>query len=678
MNNIKKIVSEQVCVRFDAVSGKAISFDFIENGKVAETYDSGCEITAVCRRLGGESTVSGCVCTDVKASDDAVEAAYSFECDGIEAGIFSIIYRVSGSGVFIDFGEVRCNSGIHLLEVRLDGLLICGEDTKFVNNRRGGYMSDLGHINADCNIVDDGEWRGYPNMSIFPFLALIKKRSVCVTETLGYVCSTMLSFDGGRISFGVHAPYMIMGGDATPDIPVNQREICRIDFGGDIDGNGEINWLDAAKLAREHIPPLPDAYFDDKIVYIIQNQLGRKDADLTFAETEELIRRISNLIDGAPHVAMLTGWSQGGHDTSYPNIFKMNPALGGEEEFFRLKKTAAEKYNCNVSLNDNFDDQYKNEYTEDGHFDLDNIGVRQDGTPETFNAWNGVDVSYITGMAKYMEDGGHGERRIDWECEHYGVRDAMLIDALSWWSVRHDWNPDHPASAVDNIRAKHKIIDRFRDKYGVHILSELVRYPLIGKLCVAFDNNVCFWHPTDGDVPFMRTVLLGRMYYGQKPGDSLDMIDFLYHNAAKHPWFRRGESPERICDIYYLNYVPWFIVKSLDMLSYSCSGGVYDMHLEGDVHIHIDHPGGTWFIKQGENTILQNRGLSCPMAGGRVAFYSKTGGRLSYTLPDGASAAGARRLYDSGAVACDFDIDGSVLTVECEPNVPVIVDCEGL
>ena len=670
-----EIKSETVRVSFDAVYGTVKKYEYMEKDTVADTYDGESRAVAVYRKNGGESVAADCRCIGISADGAGAEIKYSFNCNDADAGTFSLLYRVDGGCVYVSFGDVNCADGVSLLEVRLEGLVICGSDTKFVNNRRGGYMSDLSHITGDCNIVDDGEWQGYPNMSIFPFLAFIKERSVCVTETQGYVCNTKLSFDGGKLAFGVRAPYMIMGGESTPDIPVNQREICRINFGGDIDGNGEIDWLDAAKLAREMLPPIPDTYFDDKLVYIIQNQLGRRAPDLTFAETEGLIRRISNLIDGAPHVAMLTGWSQGGHDTSYPNIFTMNPNLGTEEDYFRLKSTAAEKYNCNVSLNDNFDDQYDNEYTADGHFDLDNIGRRRDGTPETFNAWNGTDVSYITGMAKYMEKGGHGERRVDWECEHYGVKKAMLIDALSWWSVRHDWNPDHPASAVDNIRAKNKIVDRFKSKYDVNILSELVRYPFIGKLCVAFDNNVCFWNPTDNDVPFMRIALRDRMYYGQKPGDSLDMIDFLYHNAAKHPWFRRGESAERICDIYYLNYVPWFLVKSLEMESYSCSGGVYDMCFEDDVQIHIDHPANTWFIKRGENIILKDRDLTCPMSGGRVAFYSKTGGTLSYTLPEGAAVRGARKLSDTGSVPCNFGLDGRIVTVECEPNIPVIVDC---
>lgn len=669
------IQNKDMTVNFDPQSGTAVCFSCPGN---SDRYSGGDYTVSAVVRYTGDGTEKETDAVFLGSEETADGTAQKYRCcaGSLIAAEFSVVYAVNDGILSVSFGDVTEGAGFHLMEIRLDRLVysIRSENPSFVSNRRGGYLSDLDHLNGDCNIVDDGEWKGYPNMSIFPYLAIIRKNSVCVMEVSGFVCSARLSFENDAVAMGVRAPYRIAGnGKDTPDLAVNQKEICRILFGGDVDGNGEVNWLDAAKLARRCLPPIPDRYFDDRMVYIIQNQLGRKPADLTYADTEKLIGRISRLLDGAPHVAMLTGWSQGGHDTSYPNIFTLNPALGTEEEFFALKKTAEEKYNCNVSLNDNFDDQYDNEFTKDGHFNRDNIERRADGTVETFLTWNGVDVSYITGMAKYMEDGGHGERRIDWEGGHYGVKKAMLIDALSWWSIRHNWNPEFPASAVDNIRAKYKIIDRFKEKYDVNILSELVRYPFIGKLCVAFDNNVCFWTPTDNDVPFLRVAVKDSMYYGQKAGDALDLTDFLYHNSAKHPWFRKDETSERITDIYYLNYVPWFVVHSLDVTDYSCRDGKYDIGLEGGYRIFIDYPARRWKITSPDNVIMKDNSISCPMSGNRIAFYTKDGGKLSYRIPDGAVVKSARRLYDTGAEECGYDLDGNTVTVECPANTPVIV-----
>ncbi len=667
------IEGQGIKVFFDSLNGLPCTYEYCENGQLTDTYSGGRKAVSVTLKVGTDFVESECTLSGFSSDNNSFVASYTASLNGRQACDFSIRYALFDGSIYVSLECVGEANGVHLMELRLDELLIFGSDTKFVTNRRGGHLSDPLQIDGDSMLVDDGEWRGYPNLSIFPVLAFIRERSVCVTETLGYVCNTRLSVEDGITSFGVRAPYRIAGGETTPDIPVNQAEICRIDFSGDFDKNGVVDWLDAAKLERSKLPPIPDTYFDDKFVFIIQNKLGRKETDLTFRETEELIGRIANLTDNSPSVAMLTGWSQGGHDTSYPNIFSLEPELGDERDFFALRE-AASRYNCNVSLNDNFDDQYDNEYTK-GHFTLDNIGRRCDGTPETFNAWNGTDISYITGMAKYMRDGGHGERRIDWECEHYGVKKAMLIDALSWWSVRHDWDPASPASAVDNIRAKHKIIDRFKSKYDVNIVSELVRYPFIGKMCLAFDNNVCFWHPTDGDVPFMRVALRDRMIYGQKPGDSLDLTDFLYHNSAKHAWFRKNESAGRITDIFYLNYIPWFVVKSLDMKSYFARDGVCDMELERGVGIHIDYRNKSWHIKCGENTLLNNNTVTCPMEGGRIAFYSKDdNAELTYMLPEGMRAVGARELHDDGSSPCEFKFDEGRVTVYVKKRTPVIVD----
>lgn len=223
-------------------------------------------------------------------------------------------------------------------------------------------------------------------------------------EVQGYVCRTLLDVKQEDVLyFGVTAPYRIRGKDVTPDILVNQREIVRIDFAAASEDQEEVTW-DAARLVRSHFQPLKDNFFDDKFIYIVQNQLGRKSVELDYGQTEALIRRISNIVGGNPQVAFLTGWSQGGHDTSYPNAYIRNPLLGSEEEFLQLKQKALEECHCTVSLNDNFDDMYQNEYTHNW-FREKYVARTADNQLETFETWNGTDKSYITGMHNYMKPG---------------------------------------------------------------------------------------------------------------------------------------------------------------------------------------------------------------------------------------------------------------------------------
>jgi hypothetical protein len=52
--------------------------------------------------------------------------------------------------------------------------------------------------------------------------------------------------------------------------------------------------------------------------------------------------------------------------------------------------------------------------------------------------WSGHGSDRV-GLAKYMQE-GWGKKRIDFMLNHYGINDAILIDALSWYAIRNDWD----------------------------------------------------------------------------------------------------------------------------------------------------------------------------------------------------------------------------------------------
>lgn len=590
-----------------------------------------------------------------------------------------LIWTATPDGFRLEWGEVKEWNGFHLIEITLPDLLSSPAEKElrfFHGENRGGYLSDLDHMDENSMIRGESRFQGYPNASILPVAGLIKKGSVCVLEVLAWMGRTLLTADRKRgAALGVTAPWRIRGGKKTPDIPVNQKEIARFSFGAPREGAEEADWMDAAALVRKHFAGQEDTYFDDRIVFIVQNQLGRKKTELNYRETEALLRRISNLIGGQPQTAFLTGWSQGGHDTSYPNVYTMNPDLGTEEEFQELKRRALE-FGCTVSLNDNFDDMYRNEFTEERWFREKYVARTRENELETFETWNGVDQSYITGMYQYMKPGEDGEKRIRCHGEKYGLQDAMLIDAMSWWSIRNDWNPENPASAADNLRAKFRIIQEFWDKYGIRVCSELVRYPFIGKLPLAFDNAACYDRPSDHDIPFLREVLRGVMFYGGRGGDELDIPDLLYHNAAKHSWFRKGESDRRITDIYYLNYVPWFLLHRLAITGYQVRGGVYDIELEQNAKIHLDKQAEGWYVEYGKNRILEDRKLSCPLGKDRIAFYADQDCCLSYGGLKGAVVKEAFSCRRDGKGPAEVWIRDGRLFAQVQEGVPVQVILE--
>ena len=93
-------------------------------------------------------------------------------------------------------------------------------------------------------------------------------------------------------------------------------------------------------------------------------------------------------------------------------------------------------------------------------------------------AWTG-EVSFIQGLAKYME--GPGVERVRYTCERYKLPQTTHIDVLSYYAIRNDWDPKHPASGIRNLReGRYRVLEEFA-RHGVDVTSEGLRYPMIGK-----------------------------------------------------------------------------------------------------------------------------------------------------------------------------------------------------
>ena len=56
------------------------------------------------------------------------------------------------------------------------------------------------------------------------------------------------------------------------------------------------------------------------------------------------------------------------------------------------------------------------------------------------------------------------------------------VDVLSYYAIRNDWDPAHPASGIRNLEAgRYRVLDEYR-KRGIDVSSEALRYPMIGHI----------------------------------------------------------------------------------------------------------------------------------------------------------------------------------------------------
>ncbi|MFF7993392.1 DUF5696 domain-containing protein [Kitasatospora xanthocidica] len=633
--------------------------------------------------------------------------------DGVtRTASLAIQYDVSGANVAISLQDVTETSGYQLISVNLPSLLSVrqedGGSPWILDANGGGRLNPL----ANAGVGSKRQLDTSPNDSALGSVPYYPVDGVGTTgatgslELKGYLTQTFASvYTSGsnkHYTAGVGAQYRVRGGSATPNIPVNQALVAQLTFAGDYDASGSVDWLDLAKSMRDQAPPIPSHYYDDKFVYQVLGQTGRHGVTTTFDQAQRLAGRISNLIDGNPQVMQFAGAYEGGHDTVEPNYTQVNSALGGADALKALRTNAANLYNTNVTFDDNYDDLYNDQWScnpqvASACFNSADVTRTIDNQLQTNHAWNGTDGSYIAGMKKYVES-GRALARANGTITTYGLHDAALIDALSTWALRNDWDPSHPASAVDNIiGGKFKIIDEYA-KYGIAVNSEAARYPFIGKLAMAVDGpeGGGWVGPPSTEVPFMATVLRHSVIYGGKdygnpsiPRMTLDVDPkvMLVNNNRSADWVTlawRTASDKDIADAYYLVHRPWMLLSKLDIDTFTRSADQQSIHQTlsdrsgNTATIDIDYQTNTFSAVYNGKQIMNGYSATVPMDSTRIAFYSQTAKTLTYPLPAGADPAKVRAsaLYGDHRSDITATVDAGTISVAVPAGVPVVVNLD--
>ncbi len=613
------------------------------------------------------------------------DVRYEAFLENLKIVSFSIRYIVENLTVFITIADVIEENGYELVEIQTKSLVSIAQKVGnewLAHGDGGGYYIELAA--AKPCVLKDGwskDFPYFPNFTYLPLVVMGDGKVTCAMEVQGYLCNTQLEVsdknEQKRATMGVKSYYRVKGESIT-SLLVEQNEICRLDFIGDYDRNNNSDWLDAAKVMRDRMPLIPTHYYDNRMVWIISGQQGRAEKPaITFQAIEKVIRKINMLTNGIKQAVYISGWTEGGHDTGYPNITKLNVKMGGLPGLQQLKK-ATVRYDANISFDDNYDDQFNNEYTK-GHFDEKYIARNPDGNLMQQRAWNGVDMSHITGMAKYMKDGGPGVERVRQTCLNYDLKKTELVDAITWWSIRNDWDTISPASAVKNLRdGKFKLISEYK-KYGIYIISELLRYPFVGKLALVVDGpDGNGWNDFGGtQIPLQRLVYSRSIIYGPGGGDGVarDPRLTLMQNSRRGPWISGNTASDDITNYFYLNFLPWTKLHGLDILSFQRINQSISMELSEKSNIKIDYANKESFTAFYRGVrIMDGNSLTCPIDNKRIAFYSKTERKLTYPVPLGkdTSRFKAKALYEENSRDFPFKIVNGNIEITVPAYRPVI------
>jgi hypothetical protein len=258
----------------------------------------------------------------------------------------------------------------------------------------------------------------------------------------------------------------------------------------------------------------------------------------------------------------------------------------------------------------------------------------------------------------------------------YKPREAILIDALSWFTIRNDWDPKHPASGYKNlVEGKWTIIEEFR-KRGIHICSEQFRYPMLGKLALTVDGPEPRPSPLGGEqIPLTAIVYRKSTIFGSNGGGAVRPKQDLFWNSRPGVWYEHKTERTTITDFYYLVVLPYNKVHSLDVESYSAIGTRRMLYLEGESKISMDTASGAYEVVWNGVTITADDSTTCPLDDNRVAFYSRAGGRLEFPVPAHwmPTDITARSLSVDGRRPVGVRVAAGKMSVDAPPRIPIVV-----
>jgi hypothetical protein len=687
--------SSQLEIGLDRQSGLPEQYRLVSNQAVIHGAVKGQSVTAtIYRRQPHQFTNVAVKPRDVKSTATQCIFSYSAQFDGQAAASFTLRYELQGAAMFVSLEDIVENPGFQLIDVATPDLATVYEEDGaawLAHGETGGNLIQLSQAKTG-HLAPNRFWFGVA--ATLPVVMIGTQKALCVEEVTAFMDTTELAVEGDaghrRAELGTIAVHRvngslawdmnaepgkprIAGNENTPNLLVGQRPVARLDFAGDYDHNGAVDWLDGAKIVRARMPEIPSHYYDDRLPYMIHVDEPRwPEPRMTFAQADKLLHQIALLTAYAPQGVYLWGWQFRGKDTGYPAVSEVDARAGGVDG---LKKLMADgrTVNANVSFSDNYDDAYKSSPAWDPNY----VARQPDGELWQSRSWTG-EVSYILGLAKYMT--GPGVDRVRYTCKQYPVKDTYLIDVLSYYPIRNDWDPEHPASGIKNlIDGRYKVLDEFR-KCGLDIVSEQLRYAFIGKNSVNDNGPTGGPSPFGGDpIPLAATIYRHSAIWGLSGQEwrQAPEIYSLFYNG--HEFFGGPETPEHLTAFYYGEMVPWYQVHYRDVVSYRREGERTVIGLQGNSSIDIDWKNRKYAVTVNGVEVAKDGNTFCPVGRDRVAFYSKNGGRLSAPLPAGwnAQAIAALALYVDHAEEVTVSKADGKLAVDAAAGRPIVVFRDG-
>lgn len=242
--------------------------------------------------------------------------------------------------------------------------------------------------------------------------------------------------------------------------------LVRLAFLGDYDGDGKIDWTDAANWQGDQLMPGSDPYAETILYKIHIDSLKLSKPNCTFKQCLDLIKQIHQISGGMKQIAYLVGWQHTGHDSGFPNPQYVNSRAGGREDLLELIE-AAQDYGCTVSLHANLNDTYENE----PGYDPEIIARAPDGKPYLW-FYNSIveQACYCVNLTRLVET-GLGQQWIDELLSLVPIRETIHLDAHRGCSESWLANGEYIPAESEIQRGLYSIARIFQQR-GIDVTCE--------------------------------------------------------------------------------------------------------------------------------------------------------------------------------------------------------------
>ncbi len=436
---------------------------------------------------------------------------------------------------------------------------------------------------------------------------------------------------------------------------------------GDYNGDGKIDWADAAGWEGDRTYKFEPLYHEAIIYKLWLDSLNLPKPNFTYADCLPIIKRLHRISGGMRQIIHLFGWQSRGHDTGFPCHNEFNPRLGSREDLVELIEKARE-WNCIVSLHANFDDSYV------AHAEYDPALLSRD--PSGAKVWfynTMVDAPTYSISHTLANESGYNDRRIAQMMENLPLRESIHLDAHRTYN--EVWLEDGtfiPAEC-EVQRGMIPIRESFR-RYGLDLSVE-------GSASEKRGLYTWGWIMPNFLHPYMTLMTHGRFPGVWRGGMARDCARTRVEGHAlglsNAQLSEPGQTEADVTACFYLDWMYAEILRRKKMVGYKV--GDWDIGIEAfyedDTRIRAGHGGEplqAWYegipIARGDDRFL-------PWREDTIFLFSLKGGRQEWTLPESwnnRKLSLTRLTSDGDKKGPKFDRTGTCIRIdEVPPSIPL-------